>query len=209
MRPTRLLAARLGAGRVAAEPGAVGELIGLSAGLPLALAIVSARASARPEFSLAGLAAELRDEPGRLDALDAGDLASSVRGVFSWSYEQLSPAGARLFRLLGLHPGPDFTVRAAASLAGITPARARRLLVELARASLLTEQAPGRFGYHDLLHAYAIELAATTGSAAARRGGAGPTARLLSAHRHGGRPAAEPDAARYRPGRAEVRRDTG
>lgn len=165
----RLLVGRLGADRVAAEPGAVGELIGLTARLPLALAIVSARASARPGFPLGGLAAELRDEPGRLDALDAGDLASSVRGVLSWSYDQLSRAGARLFRLLGLHPGPDFTVHAAASLAGTTPARARRLLEELASASLLTEQAPGRFGCHDLLRAYAIERAAATRSGAARR----------------------------------------
>ncbi|HEV2253345.1 MAG TPA: tetratricopeptide repeat protein [Streptosporangiaceae bacterium] len=177
----RLLAARLGAGRVAAQPGAVSELIELSAGLPLALAIVSARASARPGFALAGLAAELRDEPRRLDALDAGDLASSVRGVFSWSYDQLSRSGARLFRLLGLHPGPDFTVRAAASLAGITPARARRLLEELARASLFTERAPGRFGCHDLLHAYAIELAAAPGSGAARRAALG---RLLDYYLH-------------------------
>jgi tetratricopeptide (TPR) repeat protein len=176
-----LLAGRLGADRVEAEPGAVSELIGLTARLPLALAIVSARASARSGFPLAGLAAELRDEPARLDALDAGDPASSVRAVFSWSYDQLSPAGRRLFRLLGLHPGPDFTVHAAASLAGTTPARARPLLDELARASLLTEQSPGRFSCHDLLHAYAIERAAAT-----RPGAGGRTAlgRLLDYYLH-------------------------
>jgi tetratricopeptide (TPR) repeat protein/transcriptional regulator with XRE-family HTH domain len=177
----RLLVGRLGADRVAAEPDAVSELIGLTARLPLALAIVSARASARPGFPLGELAAELRDEPGRLDALDAGDPASSVRGVLSWSYDQLSRAAARLFRLLGLHPGPDFTVHATASLAGTTPARARRLLEELARASLLTEQAPGRFGCHDLLRAYAIERAAATRSGAARRAARG---RLLDYYLH-------------------------
>lgn len=85
------------------------------------------------------------------------------------------------FRLLGLHPGSDFSVRAAASLAGTTPARARRLLEELARAGLLTEQAPGRFGCHDLLHAYAIERAATMGSASARHAALG---RLLDYYLH-------------------------
>jgi tetratricopeptide (TPR) repeat protein/transcriptional regulator with XRE-family HTH domain len=176
----RLLADRIGAGRVAAEPGAVRELIGLAARLPLALAVVSARASARPAFPLSGLAAELRDEPARLDALDAGDPASSVRGVLSWSYDQLSRSGAQLFRLLGLHPGPDFTVPAAASLAGTTSARTRRMLAELARASLLTEQVPGRFGCHDLLRAYAIERAGTSTGAARRAA----RARLLDYYLH-------------------------
>jgi tetratricopeptide (TPR) repeat protein/transcriptional regulator with XRE-family HTH domain len=177
----QLLAGRLGAERVAAEPGAVSELIALCARLPLALAIVAARACARLGLPLAGLAAELRDQSGRLDALDTGDPASSVRTVLSWSYDQLTPAGARLFRLLGVHPGPDSTVHAAASLAGTTPAKARRLLDELARANLLAEQASGRFGCHDLLRAYAIEQATTTGSRAARRAALG---RLLDYYLH-------------------------
>ena len=155
----QLLASRLGAGRVTAEPGAAKELIELSGQLPLALAIVSARASACPDFPLAGLAAELRDRSGRLDVLDAGDPSSSVRAVFSWSYDQLSSAGARMFRLLGLHPGPDVTAHAAASVAGTPPGKARRLLDELVRASLLTQRAPGRFSYHDLLRAYAASKA--------------------------------------------------
>ncbi|HEV2450381.1 MAG TPA: tetratricopeptide repeat protein, partial [Streptosporangiaceae bacterium] len=177
----QLLAGRLGAARVAAEPAAVSELIRLSARLPLALAIVAARAAARPGFPLAGLAAELRDESGRLDALDAGDAASSVRAVFSWSYDQLSRAGARLFRLLGLHPGPDVTVHAAACLAGVSLLRARIALRELADASLITEQAPGRFGCHDLLRAYAIEHAAAAGSRAGRRAALG---RVLDYYLH-------------------------
>jgi DNA-binding winged helix-turn-helix (wHTH) protein len=79
----------------------------------------------------AARAAALRDERGRLDALDTGEPASSARTVFSWSYRNLSQPAARMFRLLGLHPGPDITVAAAASLAGITPGQARRCLEEL------------------------------------------------------------------------------
>ena len=101
-----LLAARLGAGRVAAEPAAVAELTGLCARLPLALAISAALAAARPGMALADLTAELRDAGTRLDALDAGEPSCSMRTVFSWSYRALSLPGARMFRLLGLHPGP-------------------------------------------------------------------------------------------------------
>ena len=109
-----LLAGRLGAaGRVEADPEAVNELIRLCARLPLALAITAARAAARPEHPLAALAEELHAADGPLDALDAGDPTASVRSVFSWSYRQLSPAAAQLFRLLGIHPGPDISVSAA------------------------------------------------------------------------------------------------
>jgi tetratricopeptide (TPR) repeat protein len=101
--------------------------------------------------------------------------------VFSWSYQNLTPAAARLFRLSGLHPGPEFTVRAIASLAGSTPAVAQRILDELVRANVLTEQVPGRFGCHDLLRAYASELAATAGPRAARRAAMG---RLLDYYLH-------------------------
>jgi DNA-binding SARP family transcriptional activator len=41
------------------------------------------------------------------------------------SYRALSPAAARLFRLLGLHPGPEVSVPAAASLAGLPAAGVR------------------------------------------------------------------------------------
>ena len=168
-----LLAGRFGAGRVEADPHAVDELIRLCARLPLALAVTAARAAARPEHPLADLAAELRAVGGPLDALDAGDPTASVRSVFSWSYRQLSPAAARLFRLLGLHPGPDITPPAAASLADVELAQARHLLAELARAHLVAEHAPGRYAFHDLLRAYAAEQARALDSDGARRAAVG------------------------------------
>jgi tetratricopeptide (TPR) repeat protein len=154
-----LLAARLGDERLAAEPAAVQELIGLCARLPLALAIAAARAASQPALPLAALAAKLRDAGGRLDALDVGDTAASVRAVFSWSYQQLDAAAARMFQLLGLHPGPGIGVPAAASLAALPPRQARAVLAGLTRAHLLAEPAPGRFAFHDLLRAYATERA--------------------------------------------------
>jgi Tfp pilus assembly protein PilF len=108
---------------------------------------------------LADLAAELRDESDRLDALDTGDPASSIRAVISWSYQSLTEQAARMFRLLGLHPGPGVTAPAAASAAGVALPAARRCLRELTHASLLAEHLPGRFGFHDLLRAYAADQA--------------------------------------------------
>ncbi|MEV6981091.1 tetratricopeptide repeat protein [Sphaerisporangium sp. NPDC051017] len=154
----QLLAARLGPGRVAAEPEATEEIVAACEGLPLALAIVAARAATRPAFPLATVAGELRETSGGLHRLGADDATTDLRTVFSWSYHALSARAANLFRLLGLHPGSDLAVPAAASLAGLPPAQTRRLLAELTRAHLLTEQAPGRYGMHDLLRAYATEL---------------------------------------------------
>jgi DNA-binding SARP family transcriptional activator/Tfp pilus assembly protein PilF/DNA-binding XRE family transcriptional regulator len=165
---SELLAARLGAHRVAGEPDAAAELISLCGRLPLALAVIAARAATRPRFPLAALAAELRDEHTRLSALDAGDPLASVAAAFTWSYRQLADPAARMFRLLGLHPGPDFTPYAAASLAHLSLEQARELLLELARAHLVNEPAPGRFAFHDLLRAYAAQQARATDSEAER-----------------------------------------
>jgi DNA-binding SARP family transcriptional activator len=168
----QMLARRLGAERLAAEPEAVEEIISRCARLPLALAIVAARAATHPHFSLTLLAKELDDAAGRLDALDAEDSVTDVRAVFTWSYAALSPAAARLFRLLGLHPGPEVSVAAAASLAGLPLAGVRSALAELARAHLIVEHTSRRFSFHDLLRVYALEQASNTDDAEQRHAAA-------------------------------------
>ncbi|MBV9445915.1 MAG: tetratricopeptide repeat protein [Streptosporangiaceae bacterium] len=152
-----LLARRLGAERVATEPAAVDDLIELCARLPLALNITAVRAAAHPNVPLAALAVEVREAHQRLDALDAGDTAANTRTVFSWSYRTLGGESARMFRLLGVHPGADITVPAAASLTATIPGQARIALDELTAVHLLSEHAPGRYAFHDLLRTYAIE----------------------------------------------------
>ncbi|HZM80280.1 MAG TPA: BTAD domain-containing putative transcriptional regulator [Candidatus Limnocylindrales bacterium] len=152
----QLLAARIGRKRVAAEPLPVNEIIARCAGLPLALAVVAARASEHPSFRLAGLAAQLRDA---LDAFQDNDPTADLRAVLSWSYRAVGREAASLFRLLALPPGPDIGVAAAASLAGLPEPQVAALLTELARAHLVVEQRPGRYTFHDLLRAYAGELA--------------------------------------------------
>ncbi|MFE0677796.1 BTAD domain-containing putative transcriptional regulator [Streptomyces sp. NPDC058867] len=164
-----LLVRRLGGARVAAEPEAVAAISGRCAGLPLALAIVAARAALHPGFRLADIAQELRAGQGGLDAFARGqDIGSDARAVFSWSYQALSPGAAALFRRLAVHPGPDISAVVAAALAGVDRRRVRGLLAELCGASLLIQHAPGRYVFHDLLRAYAHELVTHEDGAAER-----------------------------------------
>ncbi|WP_431995859.1 AfsR/SARP family transcriptional regulator [Streptomyces griseoflavus] len=153
-----LLARRLGADRLAAEPEAAAEIITRCARLPLALAIVAAHAVGHPGFPLATIAEEVRESHGSLDAFTGGDdITTDVRAVFSWSYKALSAPAARLFRLLGLHSGPDVSAPAVAALAGLPAQETRTLLSELTRAHLVIERLPGRYTLHDLLRVYAGE----------------------------------------------------
>ncbi|HCT75288.1 MAG TPA: hypothetical protein DGT23_01570 [Micromonosporaceae bacterium] len=154
-----MLARHLGPERLAGQLAAAEELIAHCARLPLALAIVAARAAEQPTFPLATFVAEVANARSRLDALDTGDHTTQIRAVFSWSYDQLSLSAAKLFRLLGLHPGPDISLPAATSLLGIRIGQTRLLLTELARAHLVSEHVPGRYTFHDLLRAYATEQA--------------------------------------------------
>ncbi|QFZ71917.1 tetratricopeptide repeat protein [Streptomyces fagopyri] len=173
-----LLSRRLGDTRVDAEPQAVAAITELCARLPLALAIVAARAAHHPGFKLADVAQELRSHHGSLDAFVGDDAGTDARAVFSWSYQALSSEAAGLFRRLALHPGPDITTVAATALAGAPPRRVRVLLTELTGASLLIEHAPGRFVFHDLLRTYSGELAETEDSESSRG------AALLRMHDH-------------------------
>ena len=164
----RLLAARLGGERVAAELDAVTELAGRCGHLPLALAVMAARAAADPGLPLGALAGQLAGaagaeaaaaaagaDPGRLEVLETGDPATSLGQLLAWSHRQLSPPAAQMFALLGVHCGPDITVPAAASLAWVPRAEAGRALAELAAASLAAEHRPGRYVLHDLVRVYA------------------------------------------------------
>ncbi|WUA08416.1 tetratricopeptide repeat protein [Nocardia sp. NBC_01377] len=132
---------------------AVAELTTLCARLPLALSIVAADF---PERSIAERVAELRAEQSRLDLLGVDGADGDLRTVLSWSHRSLPEPAARLFRLIGAHPGPDIDPEACAALLG-DDEDARRLLRVLTHSNLLTEHR-GRFAAHDLLRLYAQEL---------------------------------------------------
>ena len=176
----RLLAARLGSERVSAEPAAVSELAGWCGQLPLTLAVIAARAAADPDLPLSVLAAQLAASAhaesasagaeaaggsdagtglGRLEVLETGDPATSLRQLLSWSYRQLSPAAAGMFALLGVHCGPDITVPAAASLAGFPAPRRAGRWPSWPMPAWLPSTGPAGTVLHDLVRGYAAEQA--------------------------------------------------
>ncbi|ONI93036.1 transcriptional regulator, SARP family protein [Saccharothrix sp. ALI-22-I] len=152
-----LLVGRIGDGRVAAEPVAAGELIDLCGRYPLALSIVARYASTRPHVPLAEFTAELR-ELG-LDMFDNDDPAVSLPAVLSWSLRGLTAEQRTVFALLGIAPGPDIDLPAAASLTGLPEAQTRKALRALEDHSLLDRRAGGRYAMHDLVRAYAATTA--------------------------------------------------
>lgn len=146
--------------RVESESGAMAALAAQCAGLPLALRVAAELISVRRDTPLPVLGGELADTRRLLDLLDAdGDPRTAVRGVFSWSYRHLDDAAARVFRLLGVHPGSTFEPYAVAALDGGTTGQASHTLLALARAHLIQPAGQDRYSMHDLLQAYAAELA--------------------------------------------------
>ena len=150
----------IGEDRSLREPSVIADLAKRCGYLPLALRIAGERAGARPHLPLRHLVAELADEQRRLDILAIEeDQSMAVRTVFSWSYQLLQDDVALTFRRLGLHPGPDFDVHAAAALVGCTPEQVRVTLDVLASVHLIEEVGYDRFAFHDLLRIYAREMA--------------------------------------------------
>jgi NB-ARC domain len=159
---------RLGKARVAAEPESVEQIIARCGRLPLALAIVSARAAAHPDFTLASIAADLGRAQGGLDGFGAAGVATDAWTVFSWSYHHLSAGARRLFRRLSLQLSSDITAAASASLLGAAPGAAAQQIAELTSTALITEHQPTRYSFHELTRAYAAELSLATDSPAER-----------------------------------------
>jgi DNA-binding SARP family transcriptional activator/tetratricopeptide (TPR) repeat protein len=149
----------LGVQRVERESASAFELIELCGRMPLALRIAAAKLAARPRQQIADLVAELSDD--RLNALQVTGDSRSVRTVFASAYNALSEPAARMFRLLGLHPGTSFGTRLAAAVTGLSHGRARRSVDELSAAHLIMEGERGQYRFHDLIRLYASECAKT------------------------------------------------
>lgn len=152
-----LLRLAIGTDRSDREPQALRTLARLCGHLPLALRIAAERIAIQPHQPIGELVSELTQQPQRLDLLTADD-SLAVRTAFSWSYRDLDPTTARMFRLLGLHYGRQISTHAAAALVGEPRQVARRLLDQLARVHLLEGLGGDRYRMHDLLAIYAAEL---------------------------------------------------
>ena len=163
-----LLDQLIGSERVAAEPDQAAELIEACAGLPLALRIAAAQLADEPLRTITDYLAELREHGLGALGLD-DDEPFAVAAAFDVSYERLDHETRRVFRLLGLIPGPDFTVNAAAAIGGLSTVTARQAIRRLAGAHLLDEHASGRFRLHDLIRDYARDRAVSEETERARQ----------------------------------------
>lgn len=164
----QLLERMLGTERLRAEPDAAHSLAEACGRIPLALSIAAANIANHPPASIADHIRDLLDG-NRLTALQTpGDSDSTMQTVLGQSYDALDPDARRLFRRLGLAPGPDFTVAAAAVLAGLSRAEAGRLVDRLLDAHLIGQSAADRFALHDLTRLYARARAEAEDSAPER-----------------------------------------
>jgi tetratricopeptide (TPR) repeat protein/transcriptional regulator with XRE-family HTH domain len=154
----QLLARLAGRPDLGSATGPGGEITRLCGYLPLAVGMLASQLRHHPSWSAAGLAADLAAAKDRLALMHAENL--SVAAAFDLSYADLTAGPQRLFRRLGLVPGPSFDGYAAAALDGTSPGEARRHLSELYDQHLITEPAPGRYELHDLLREHARALAA-------------------------------------------------
>ncbi|MER6664938.1 tetratricopeptide repeat protein [Amycolatopsis japonica] len=156
---TEFLIRRIGA-RTAREPEAVAQLARLGDGLPLALTLIAERAANRTGTTLTTLVSQLRDPDILLHIGDDGDSTdASLSSAFSLAYQALTPANARVFRILGIHPESEISVEALSAMAATTRLDTQRALDALVSAHLAVQ--PGdsdRYRVHDLLHRYAAAL---------------------------------------------------
>jgi DNA-binding SARP family transcriptional activator/tetratricopeptide (TPR) repeat protein len=157
--------------RLSSEPDSaagVDRIVAACGGLPLAIRIAAARFRTEPD-PLTDLCARLEDQQARLAELDDGD--RSVFSTLTLSYAALPPDLQRAFALLGVHPGTDLELHAAAALVDRPLVATRRLLTGLVERHLLTSSGPGRYRLHDLVGAFARECltAARVGEARARQ----------------------------------------
>jgi DNA-binding SARP family transcriptional activator/Tfp pilus assembly protein PilF len=155
---------RLAGDSVTGDTEAAEELAAHCARLPLALRIAAELVHRRAPATLASVVGELADHRGRLGLLSTGDPHSDIGVVFSWSYRDLPTGAARTFRLLGHHPGTEVDRHAVAALTGGTQEQAQEHL-ELLTGSHLVQRGGDRYGMHDLLRAYAKDLALRAGEA--------------------------------------------
>jgi len=160
----------------AAGPG--GEIPRLCGYLPLAIGMLAGQLRHHPAWSSAELAADLAAARDRLAVMHAENV--SVAAAFGLSYTELTPGTQRLFRRLGLVPGPGFDAYAAAALDGTSLNEARRHLDELYDQHLISEPAPGRYQLHDLLREHARALTAADDPAESDAA----TGRLLDYYAH-------------------------
>ncbi|MER6345279.1 BTAD domain-containing putative transcriptional regulator [Streptomyces sp. NPDC001595] len=173
----RLLTRLIGASRVDAEPHTARSIVTACGGLPLAVRIIGSRLAARPEWTLADLAARLTDEQHRLAELTVDTV--TVEASFALGYGQLNQSTRQSLRLLALPAHSVYDLRTASTVLAVPAQSARVLLERLVAVGLLESPALDRYRYHDLVRLFARRLALETDPDRTRHAALG---RLLDLH---------------------------
>ena len=148
-----LLSKLAGAEPIQAELEAAKTIIDLCSRLPLALRITGGTLKNKPQWQLDSYAHKLALERQRLLQLQLSDV--EVRASLALSYQQLDAIAARLFRLLGLLTGSNFTPAMAAALLESEPATAEESVQCLVDMQLLEPALRRRYRFHDLVRLFA------------------------------------------------------
>ena len=143
------------------------DLVALCAGLPIALRVAGARLAVRRTWSVARLVDYLSDDRQRLGRLSV-EGEHTVWNVLDGAYRDLPTPVRRLYRILGLHPGPDFGPSMVAAAGGLTPELADERLELLADANLVEDLGTDRYRLHELIRLHARQIAEHDWKPAAR-----------------------------------------
>jgi tetratricopeptide (TPR) repeat protein/DNA-binding SARP family transcriptional activator len=138
------------------EPQRMREVTWLCGDLPLTVALAAHNLRARPTWRLADLAGRL----SRARARHQDDpMTRRTYAAFDLSYQTLSDPQQELFRRLGLHPGTEISLHAAAALGGVSVEDADLMLDVLVNRHMLDEPVRHHYRLHDLLRDYAAQRA--------------------------------------------------
>ncbi|MGH8794066.1 MAG: NB-ARC domain-containing protein [Stackebrandtia sp.] len=146
-------------GRIDAEPGVALDLVRMCCQLPEELAAVGRQLTAKPDWTLADHIERLRHFPAH----------EASHPKFAASYRNQPEPARRLFRLLAIYPGKEFTIEAAAALAGRPAEHVRPLLRRLCEEHLIIRKSSDSYRFHGSMHAYARRLAHREEPASGRR----------------------------------------
>ncbi|GIH08202.1 SARP family transcriptional regulator [Rhizocola hellebori] len=153
-----LFVALLGRDRVDSQATAMLALSDACGQVPLAIRMVAANLADAPGRSAADYLADLTAGE-KLDLMQlVGDGHASVRAAFDLSYRTLPARIRRLFRMLSVVPGGNFSAALAVAIAGTADEQVIPDLSMLVRKSLLYEVTPRRYAFYDLVRLYAKAL---------------------------------------------------
>jgi len=150
-----LLSKIVGIDRIQSELVVAERILDYCGRLPLAIRIASGTIHSKEHWTLAKFETLLKEGKKRLRNLELGDL--SVRAAFELSYRELPQREAKMFRLLGLFPGPEIYSNLGAALLDIDEISAFESVEKLVDLHLIEPTSNDHYMFHELIRLFAVE----------------------------------------------------